>query len=226
MARAVVRAKKRFTRFCVGGAATATGLEIGIERCPKVSAAKSNANICELSRPARRPPSSAPSVLAISKRNARLTSALRPGRETLATAADVAMTPIRLAPTATRIGNPNRRVNAGTRKMPPPNPSIAPNIPATSPVPANAKTVSHIAGPPAPIAWPRPQSPGYVGGHPDPARQNTARSHARQPLIKRWHAHLRSVRDQIMPDIISPSHATQHCRSPHQRGTRSASRRR
>ena len=73
--------------------------------------------LAELSRPARRPPSSAPSVLAISKRNARLTSALRPGRETLATAADVAMTPIKLAPTATRIGRPNRRVNAGTRKM-------------------------------------------------------------------------------------------------------------
>ena len=161
-----------------------------------------------LSRPARRLPSSAPSVLAISSRSARLTSALRPGREMLATAADVAMTPIRLAPTATRIGSPNRRVSAGTKKMPPPNPSIAPNIPATIPMPANAKN-----GQPHRRAI-RVHRMFYGGGRRGmleviPVRHAKMRhGHTRRrPLIKRWYAHRRSVPDQIMPDIISPSHA-------------------
>ena len=59
----------------------------------------------------------------------------------MAEATAVAITEMRLAAMATRMGTPRARVSSGTRKTPPPRPSIAPSSPVAAPV-----TKSRTAG--------------------------------------------------------------------------------
>jgi hypothetical protein len=55
---------------------------------------------------------------------------------TVVEALAVAITETRLAAMAARMGTPKTRVRRGTRKTPPPMPSIAPTTPVTAPMKA------------------------------------------------------------------------------------------
>src|SRR5260370_42240540 len=81
-------------------------------------------------RPAITAPRSAPSVVTTSSAMPSLRLVSRSRMYADAEALLVAITATMLAPMANRIGMPSRSVNTGTMMMPPPNPRIAPPIPA------------------------------------------------------------------------------------------------
>jgi len=75
----------------------------------------------------------APAVVPSSRFNASFTLFILLCDETAATPAEVAMTATKLVPIASFTSSWNKIVSAGTRKIPPPIPSNAPNKPATTP---------------------------------------------------------------------------------------------
>jgi hypothetical protein len=81
-----------------------------------------------------RPPARPPMVVATSSAMPRRMFT-RPRSRLMVDEADaVAMTEIRLAAMAVRIGNPRVRVRSGTRKTPPPRPRRAPMSPVAAPI--------------------------------------------------------------------------------------------
>ena len=88
---------------------------------------------CE-SREAARPPSRPPTLVATSRTSPSRMFTRPRFRLTVAEAEAVAMTEMRLAAIAARMGTPRPSVSSGTRKTPPPRPSSAPTRPVAAPV--------------------------------------------------------------------------------------------
>ncbi len=82
------------------------------------------------------PPVRPPMVVAISRVIPRRKFTRPRPRFTVEVTDAVAITEMRLAATAVRKGTSKTRVSTGTRKMPPPRPSIAPTRPVPAPVSA------------------------------------------------------------------------------------------
>ena len=80
------------------------------------------------------PPPRPPMEVATSRAMARRMFTRPRSRFTVELAVAVAITEMRLAATAARMGTWRARVSSGTRKTPPPMPSIAPTTPARPPV--------------------------------------------------------------------------------------------
>ena len=99
------------------------------------SVAPNVTNSCwRVSSVAATPPARPPMLVATSsERPRRMFTRPRP-RLTVADAEAVAITEIRLAAMAVRIGTPRPRVSSGTRKTPPPRPSSEPTRPVAAPV--------------------------------------------------------------------------------------------
>ena len=92
---------------------------------------------------ATRPPVSPPRVVATSRAIPRRMFTSPRSRLIVEEAEAVAITEMRLAAMAARIGTPRESVSRGTRKTPPPRPSSAPTRPVAAPV--NTRTKGEIA---------------------------------------------------------------------------------
>jgi hypothetical protein len=92
-------------------------------------------------KPARIAPVTAPTTVPAARVIPSRRSA-RPARTlTAAAPVDVATTQMRLVPTASVSGTPNPKVRMGTMRMPPPRPSIAPKVPAATPLSARRSSI-------------------------------------------------------------------------------------
>ena len=94
-------------------------------------------------------------------------------RFTVAEAEAVAITEIRLAAIAARMGTPRTSVRMGTRKTPPPRPSSAPTSPVQAPV--RIRSPAGTAGTRA-IVSPRPTAPGRISRASGPRGRRRAAS--------------------------------------------------